>query len=492
MPPDKIAPMAAVPAEALESFSDLELLVLRYAHDLWMRPEQRIPRYDWHYFGFICGRGWGKTEAIGCEINRRVECGEARHIGLMAPNDDRVDEVQFTTLIETSKPWFRPERYRRGLRWPNGVTAIGFTPLAPGRPRSENLDLTWLTEIVDWNESSRVEAFNNITTATRLGRSQVIWDTTAKGRNDVIMFLENLNGINARMYPIQRGSMFDNPMLTGKYLRTELRKYTGRRREEEIEGKSFRESEGALWAQDWIDRHRVTERPANPAITLVSVDPALSAGPDSDPFGIVIGSRGRDGHAYVFEDLSAKYTPDQWGSIVVQKCLEYQAAGVIIERNHAGDNPTFVVRACARDVDPDITVRVLRRDEPFPYYTPKMIYVRELVSANPKTTRAAGPAAQTKAGKVHVVGTFDDLERQWTTYVPGLSKSPNNYDAAAQLLSELLELGEERTGQSAQTNVTRTSNAFKAMRDHVARVESATRVGRDARLRIQGRGRMGL
>jgi phage terminase large subunit-like protein len=439
--------LAHLEPDFLATLTTAELAVLPYMYDVWMRPEQRIPSHDWRSLGFICGRGFGKSMSVGVEINRRVKAGEVKSLALQAPNEDRVDEVQIEFLIATSPPWFRAERYNGSIVWPNGVSAEVFTPEAPGRSRSGNFDLSWMCEIVDWQESTRKEAFDNLTTATRVGRAQYIWDTTSKGQNDVIQHLLAMNALDPRAYPIVRGTTFDNPLLTRKYLQDEAGKYSGRQLEEELLGRTYNESAGALWKQEWIDAHRVAEALTNPELRLAAIDPGLSKKDGSDECGFIVGSRRRgDGHSVIEEDHTARMAPEEWGDLAVAQHLDNGAAGCVVERNHLGDNATFVIRSRAKERTwngKPVTVHVLdEKDKAFPARTPGRIYVREVVAASSKTTRAGAPAAETEAGRVHVVGKLPKLEKQWVTFEPGSRKSPNNYDAAAYLIIELQGLGE--------------------------------------------------
>lgn len=462
----------------LDSLTDIERLVLPYMRDLWLRPEQYPPGHDWRYYGHICGRGWGKSLTIATEINRRVEAGEARHLALMAPTDDRVEEIQIAFLIATAPPWFMPRRYKGGIIWPNGVEAVTFTPEAPGRSRSENIEVTWLSEIVDWQAATRLDAFQNITTATRVGASQVFWDTTSKGKNEVIQHLMALNAEDPRMYPIARGTTFDNPLLSEKYLYSVCKTYVGARYDEEILGAVFEESAGALFKQKWISDHRVLVSPGGCDLRLVGLDPALSDHKSADEVGIVVAAR-KAGHVYVEKDLSERLKPEAWGDIAVSECLDNGAAGCIIERNHLGDNATFVLRARAKDRGAQVRVlgTTKGRADPFPAYTPGVIYVREVVSGNGKTVRASGPAAETQAGRVHHVGTHPKLEFELCTYEQGTKRSPNRYDAVCMLINELAELTEE------------------APPDHTGEARAAAAIYsklQAGKFLVKGRGRLGL
>ena len=470
--------------EILDSLSELERVCLPYFFDLWLRPNQRIPRHDWRTFGAIAGRGYGKSLMFAAEINRRVREGEARHLGLMAPNEDRCEEVQISFLVDTSPPWFKAERYRGGVRWPNGVQAICFTPEAPDGPRSENIELSWLCEIVGWQPSTRVEAFNNIMTATRVGRSQVFWDTTSKGKNVVILSLMKANAEDPIANPILRGTSFDNPMLTQKYLRDLIRRYPKgtRAHDEEVKGLVFAEAAGALWEQLWIDTNRVPLSPPHLVHRIVAMDPALTNTPESDETGIVAGGTAPDGDVYVQEDLSERYDPDEWGDIAVAQCIDKNAAGVIIETNRHGDGAKSTIQSRARERGWAISVIPRGSDKPIPRRTPGTIHVKEVFTRDNKADRAAPAAVETEHGHVHLVGPsskFEKLELELTTWVPGErgAQSPNRLDAFSYLVNELRGLGREDKAQAAKAAVADAAKIQEQMRRAIGSTTRARRVG---------------
>jgi phage terminase large subunit-like protein len=408
---------------------------------IWLRPEQRIGRGRWRYWGFICGRGFGKSHAIALEITRRVMAGEVRRIGLMAPTLPRVNEVQITMLIDVAPPWFKPKEYKDGIVWPNGARGIAFTA-ENEHSRGDNLELSWLTEIVDWPASTRSDAFNAITTATREGPCpQVLWDTTSKGKNEVILHLLAQHERDPERYPIVRGTMLDNYYLSDDYIRDEIAKYPpGRRRDEEVFGKVFAESAGALWRQEWIDRHRVIVAPGRFAVRVVGVDPAISTRADADPTGIVVVDLHASGHLYVAEDLSGKLTPEQWADAVIGQCVHAGASGAVLERNRGGDLNVSLLRARCMAEEwraLRLVVRPVPDEAPFPPATPGVIYVRQVTARDAKDVRAQGPAALQEQGLTHHVGTLTELEYELTTHEPGSPQSPNRYDAYVHAVLEL-------------------------------------------------------
>lgn len=435
-------------AEWVGDLSDAEIAIIPYCFDVWLRPEQQIPTHHWRTCGLTGGRGFGKSMTISRWINARVMAGLETLVAFLGPTEDRVDIVQRDSLIEYAEPWQRPVKIgKMGLLWPNGVKAVGFSTEREGRSRSQNVSLSWCTEVVDWKPGTREEAFKNLYTATRVGEARMIWDSTAKGRNEVRTQLEEWNEMDPEQHVIIPGTMFDNPLLTTPYLRSQWTSYAGVRRDEELMGMSFREAGGALWKQAHLDATRV---PTAPDLTwmCVAVDPATSTHDTSDETGILVGGCGADGHAYTTEDISGTYAPTEWGTLVVDRADPRKPGPkrgrVVIERKHLGDNAAFVVKSAAASCG--LRVRVLERaEEEWPPFAPDCIYIREQNTNLSKGTRAEGPAAETENGRVHLVDPdyptrprFADLEKECTTYVPGVTKrSPNRLDAFAYLVIEL-------------------------------------------------------
>lgn len=433
--------------ELLRGLSPVALVrLLRSRPDLCLRPEQLVPDYPWKALGYDGGRGFGKSKGLSTWVNGRVRAGKETLLGCMAPTLERVELVQFKPLIENAEPDFVPEIVRGALEWPNGVRAL---PFAPGghSPRGDNLSMCWLSEIVDWDAAPRAEAYNMITTATRIGEARVIWDSTNKGRNEVLAMLRALNKADPRTYPIVGGTMFDNPLLSLAYLRDEVRKYHGVRKLEELYGEHFEQSESALWKQEWIDRDRLAVAPEL-EYTLTAVDPATSTYEQADDTGIVHGGRARvGGHAIVLADDTGKHRPEDWGDLVVN---HHPTGGrVTVERKKVGDMATAVIRSRAESRG--LRVVVIDPKKPWPPIERGVIHIREQNPQDPKEVRASGPAVEAQAGRVHHVGYFPDLEKEQTSWVPGEGRaSPNRLDAAAYLIAELRDLPREAAPDGSQ------------------------------------------
>lgn len=458
--------LAHVAPHVLDNLDDETIAILVHDHELALREDQRIPRGSWRSYGMIAGRGYGKTYAIAHEINQRVAAGECRAPALIAPTKDRVAEVQVPQLVDLSPAWCRAEEYAGGVRWENGVVAQPATSEIERPSSGDNFDLIWATELVRWNPSTRRKAFNDITTACRIGTApQYFWDTTSSGKNDLIQFLLEQHERDPDTHLLRRGTMFDNPLLSRQYVIDEARKYgVGTRAyEEEILGLVFAEAAGALWEQDWIDAHRAQGAPHDPIIVVLGLDPALSGDAYADEVGVAKGYLLPDGHIYL-DDLSGRMPPEDYADLVVRECRR-DAAGVVVERNHVGQHARDLIKVHARlaglriEVLPDAT-------RAFPARKPGTIFIREVVSHKAKDTRAAPVAAMYRAGRVHHIGTLARLELEQTTWEPGTRRSPNRLDAAVFTCTELGGVG-TRDAQDVRGDVRAAKRASKRLRQRL-------------------------
>jgi len=426
------------------SLTPAEKVILACTFKYWARPEQQIPRHKFRTCGYDAGRGWGKTHLIADEFNRRVEAGRESKILLIAPSELRVHEVQIRALLETARPWFRPELAKEQLRWPNGVVAELKSAESPDKVRGSNYSSAWLTEIVDWPRSSMLEAWRNIALSTRKGDGQIFWDSTSRRRNEVLELLRSMNDSNPRENIIVGGTTFANATFEAPVLRSMWASVSGVRREEEMFGKSFRQAAGALWKQDRIDELRVVAAPPL-VVEHVGIDPGFGVDESNDMTGLHRAGAGADGHVYLLEDRSGRYQAHEWGDIVVSWMS--RGGRCTIETNQGGNLNVGTIRSSAKDRG--VRVVTIGREDEWPAPEEGVIFAREVHSRESKGTRADGPAAETEAGRVHIVGELPDLELEMTTYVPGERKSPNRLDAAVFAITELAALNVEQTSDPA-------------------------------------------
>ena len=145
---------------------------------------------------------------------------------------------------------------------------------------------------------------------------------------------------------------------------------------------------GAIWDRLTLHEGRRSELPELARI-VVSVDHAVSAGPDSDTHGIIVCAEGADGRGYVLEDGSTRGTPHKWASRAIALYDKWEADDIVIERNQGGD----LVRLPLEAVRPEISIV-------------------EVNASTGKHVRAAPISALYTLGKISHVGAFPELEDQ--------------------------------------------------------------------------------
>jgi hypothetical protein len=173
----------------------------------------------------------------------------------------------------------------------------------------------------------------------------------------------------------------------------------------------------ALWTRDVIHKNRrhVDSLPEMQRI-VVAIDPAISAHRHSDETGMIVAGLGADGHGYVLEDISGKYTPAEWAERAIAAYYKYSADRVIAEVNQGGDMVEHTLRT----------------------YDATLSY-KSVHATRGKIVRAEPIAALDSQGKIHHAGIFAALEDQMCRFDPAIeAKSPDRVDARIWAFTELL------------------------------------------------------
>ena len=230
---------------------------------------------------------------------------------------------------------------------------------------------------------------------------------------------------------VTRGSTYDNQAnLAPNFLSTIIRKYEGTRLgRQELNAELLEDTPGALWTHAAIDAARVALAPALSRI-VIAVDPAASSGENADETGITAQGRanlnGVD-HAYVLDDRSGRYRPEEWARQAVMLYHQYQADAIVAEANNGGEMVAHTIRV----VEPDARIKLVH-------------------ASRGKATRAEPISALYEQGRVHHVGALPILEDQMCSFSADFDRkltgySPDRVDALVWGLSELM-LGSGTTG----------------------------------------------
>jgi PBSX family phage terminase large subunit len=181
-------------------------------------------------------------------------------------------------------------------------------------------------------------------------------------------------------------------------------------------GEWLDDAEGMLWNREIINRSRIQTAPEL-VRKIVAIDPAITANIGSDETGIVVLGKDERGRIYVLEDLSGKYSPNEWSSLASSAVIRHGADCIVAEKNQGGE----MVEAVIRQNDNKTRVKLV-------------------TATKGKYVRAEPAYSLYEQNKVFHVGNFPILESQMITFDPDKGKSPDRVDALVWGITELSEM----------------------------------------------------
>jgi phage terminase large subunit-like protein len=382
----------------------------RHARSTQLPPDSwlagRTPH--WLYRG---GRGVGKTRC-GAETTRRIaEAADTEHIIMAGPTAADVRDVMVegeSGILAVSPDWCRPhyEPSKRRLTWPSGVRAVLVSADEPDRFRGLQCGFAWADELAAWK---RPEAWDMLLMGLRLGNNPRTIVTTTPRPTTIIRALVKA----ATTVQTVESTHANRANLAEGFFEAIIAKYEGTRLgRQELDAEILEDVDGALWNWEAIEACRVDAAPTLVRI-VVAIDPAVTAGEDSDETGIVVVGRAADGHCYVLDDGSGRLHPAEWARRSLALLATREGDCIVAEVNNGGDMVEH-------------TIRVQDRAAP----------VRQVRASRGKQTRAEPVALRYERGEVHHVGVFPALEEQLCTWVPG-ERSPDRLDALVWGVAEL-------------------------------------------------------
>lgn len=321
-------------------------------------------------------------------------------------------------ILAVSLPGFRPkwQASKRRLVWPNGAIATTYSADEPDQLRGPQHDFAWCDELAAWRYP---EAWDQLQFGLRLGtRPRCVVTTTPRPTKAIRDLMANAST------RITRGTTYENRgNLPASFFDSIVKKYENTRLgRQELNAEILDDAPGALWKRSQIDALRVDKLPADLARIVIAIDPAVTAHEGSDETGIIVGGLGRDGHGYVFDDLSGVYKPHEWAAKVCGAFHTQRANLVVGEVNNGGDMIEH-------------TLRTFDRAVPF----------KAVHASRGKRTRAEPISALYEQGRVHHVGTLGELEDQLCGWDESTGEaSPDRLDALVWLLNELMVAPEEK------------------------------------------------
>lgn len=410
---------------------------------LWARPKQVPPATNWRSWGFLTGRGFGKSRSMAEFVQGEVEEGRARSIGMCGQNETKTAELA-QVLIDTAPPWCKPVHLVTDgqLLWPNGAKAFLRTPEAPDAIRSENHDLSWLFELQSWPAKTREETWSNFQFATRIGRARTVWDATPKKRNPLLRKLLKRAEERPDLHIVVRGTMYENAANLGDGVVDELEREFGGTTQgrEELLGEMLDGSDNALVKEAWIKRGC---RPSRFVRKALGLDPAVTSRKGNDSTGMVLDALAEDGTVWVLANLSGKRSSAEWADLALDTYVQEEVEIIVAETNKAGDLVVENLRAAA--ARKRLRVVVIGKSERAPARVAGVVFVREVYARGAKDDRAQPLATAYERGRVvhDEDAALESLEDTLTTWEPGEGRSPDDLDAHVHAAKELMGLAHD-------------------------------------------------
>lgn len=381
------------------------------------RPNQRPPvDDDWDVWLLLAGRGFGKSRC-GAEWSwRRAKLYERGALVGPTAADTRDVMVEGESGIMACAPaTFRPlyEPSKRKLTYPNGAIQMLYSADEPDRMRGPQHAYGWADELASWRKLQY--AWDMLQMGMRLGDHPQVCVTTTPRPLPLVKTL-----VKDEFSRVVRGSTYDNlNNLAPTFRRAVVDRYEGTTLgRQELHAEILDDLPGALLARAVIERNRVDRIPVDALLRAVAMDPAGTG--RGDETGLVAGAYGTDGHHYLTHDESAKMTPHQ----------SAEAAWSLFDRTNADylvyeDN-------FGKGWVKEVLSKVWKERHGENAGEPPL--VEQWASAG-KQLRAQPTVMRHEQNVIHHVGTFGELEDQYTTWIPEEepSKSPDRVDAAVHL-----------------------------------------------------------
>lgn len=417
--------------------------VVQYSWRLLARPEQ-IPGdllptgQPWSFWLYLAGRGSGKTRSGAEKVLDLVQKGYRSGAFIARTAADVRD-----TLIEgeagiltIAPPWLRPDYIpsKRRLEWkavsvmyPSGIRrrsaaqVLTFSGDEPDQLRGPNFDFGWADELAAWKYLD--EAWANFTMGLRLmtptGYQPVAIITTTPRPLKALKDLKKDPGTL-----ITTGTTYDNRAnLAPSFYRQIISRYEGTRLgRQELLAEILDDNPSALFRRELLDRDRLKERSKVPLImrSCIAIDPAVTSGEESADTGLMhVGMDGSDPpHYYVMADLTCHEKPGVWAHRAVRAYCKNECDMIVGEVNNGGD----MVEAVIRNIKLDVAAGITTDGSDIPYTSVR--------ATRGKLLRAEPVSTISEQGRLHLVGTYPELEDQLCQWSPDLKeKSPDRMDA---------------------------------------------------------------
>lgn len=483
------------------------------------RAAQVPPVGNWFLWMLLTGRGFGKSRSAAEWMIESAWTQEPAEWCVIARNaadvrkNARDLEAGLEVIARRDDRLRQYNRHEEDIYLGNGAVIHCLSADKPDKLRGYNLAGCWADELASWRYLEETWSYG-LLPALRVGEHpRVVITTTPKPVPLLKKLVEEARAeeelpLALRTKIITTGSTWDNAQnLASNFIAEMKSSFEGTRvGRQELEGELIFDLSGTLVSMDMIERGRCTlddfpgeedDRPEERILAamqrvVVAVDPAGTYGEDADETGIVVVAKGKDGHGYVLEDASGKYSPAGWARKAGQMYVKWSAFEIVAERNMGNDMVDEVVRVHL----PNFRFRTVRA------------VLNKILRAEPVTALYEFDLEHGTEPRIHHVGDFPVLEEQLTTFTPETAMrrtrgtSPDRMDAMVHGFTELglvrfgptaafrsfmaqsLERGAREAGNPETGDPSDPRAARLALR-HLRGIQSSRNRGERARSRVQ-------
>lgn len=399
-------------------------MVLSLRHDWgFLARDAQLPPEDpeWITWLILAGRGFGKTRTGAEWINEQArEGGQGYRIALVGASAADVRDTMIegeSGIIACARPGMVPTYIpsKRRVIWPNGAMATTFSAETPRQLRGPQHHAAWADELCAWR---REETLDQLQFTLRLGQKPRVVITTTPRPTAQLKEL-----IASPTTRVSRGKTDENKAnLAPSYLTKVVSKYEGTRLgRQELNAEILDDTPGALWTLTQLETLRV-KRPPEFKRIIVAVDPTTSEDGKNDEAGIIAVGISEQNVAYVLEDRSGQYSPEEWARVAVELYTDLEADCIVAESNQGGAMVKLILNSACNEDGTKL----------------RSVPVRLVHASRGKRARAEPVAALYEQGRVRHVGVHAKLENEMTTWSAMQGEpSPNRVDALVWGLTEL-------------------------------------------------------
>jgi phage terminase large subunit-like protein len=452
---------------ALETLAPNTVAALKgldYEWLLFARDKQLPPTGEWRWWVNCGGRGVGKTR---CAVEYLLDWAWEHPGGRGAfISKDYGGYVKImlngkSGILRRNPPWFKAKWWKKDklIQFPNDAVYELHTSEEPSTLRGPEYEVAWCEELFHWTiprgekapkaweegikfTLRQGEHPHGLITSTPvptefcmdmlLGRPDdagvrpITDDQVDSGAWSIDQVIE-IDG-REQKYAIEicRGKSEENAENLSPGFVQEMRADYGATplAEQELDGKIPRRPKGTLFKYEDLEGFCVDGAPAIKKV-LIGVDPTRSEAP-VDECGICVGGLGRDGHVYIWDDLSVAGSPKRYAEVIVSAANRNRADVVVLEKNRLPQKTRTLIRT-----------------------TPSAheIAWQEVIASENKQTRAEPTSKVVADGMVHFVRDrsnprkFEKLWSELCWWDPRTSKrSPSRMDAFVWLVTAALKL----------------------------------------------------